>query len=211
MMTITLRGSTGTYYFKYFVEREDLIGAFSMAYLLALASGAAITPILTRFMDKKALLSVLMLAVGVLSVGFYFIPKDQIALMFVVQVLIGLCLGPKSPLVFSMYADTADYSEWLNGRRATAMVFSAAAFSQKLGGAFAGAMIGWVLASMGYVANEQQSDASVNGIIFLVTVIPAVFAFIAVWCIRFYPLDSNQLSQVQADLADRKGSQEWSQ
>ncbi|MDC2888352.1 hypothetical protein PN838_05655 [Psychrosphaera sp. G1-22] len=34
-----------------------------------------------------------------------------------------MCLGPKSPLVFSMYADTADYSELKNGRRATAMIF----------------------------------------------------------------------------------------
>ena len=210
MMAITLRGSTGTFYLKYYAEREDLIGAFSMAYMLALASGAAITPVLTRYIDKKPLLTILMLAVGVLSVALYFVPAQQIVLMFVLQIAVGFCLGPKSPLMFSMYADTADYSEWQNGRRATAMVFSAAAFSQKLGGAFAGAMIGWVLASMGYVANQQQSDASVNGIILLMTLIPAVFAFISVWCVRLYTLDKQTLDTIQSQLAERKTMQEWS-
>ena len=208
MMTITLRGSTGTFYFKYYVEREELIGAFSMAYMLSLAVGAAITPILTRYMDKKPLLAWLMFAVGALSVGFYFVPKDQVELMFALQVAIGLCLGPKSPLVFSMYADTADFSEWKNGRRATAMVFSAAAFSQKLGGAFAGAMIGWMLASMGYVANQSQSPDSVHGIVLLMTLIPAVFAFIAVWCVRFYSLDNDTLNMVQGELAESKSANE---
>jgi GPH family glycoside/pentoside/hexuronide:cation symporter len=39
-----------------------------------------------------------------LSIAFFFIPKDQIALMFALQIVIGLVLGPKSPLAFSMYA-----------------------------------------------------------------------------------------------------------
>ena len=89
---------------------------------------------------------ILMAIVAALSLVFYFVPNDNITLMFVLQILIGLALGPKSPLVFSMYADTADFSQWRTGRRATAMIFSAAAFAQKLGGALAGAMIGWMLA-----------------------------------------------------------------
>jgi len=201
MMTISLRGSTGTFYFKYFVGREDLIGSFSLAYMLSLAVGAASTPLLTKFFDKKTLLTLLMLVVAILSIGFYFVPKDQIELMFTLQILIGLALGPKSPLVFSMYADTADYSQWKTGRRATAMIFSAAAFAQKLGGAIAGAMIGWILASMGYVANQVQSGASEHGIILLMTLIPGIIAILAVITIRFYPLTDEQQKQIQHDLS----------
>jgi GPH family glycoside/pentoside/hexuronide:cation symporter len=200
MMTISLRGSTGTFYFKYYVGREDLIGSFSMVYMIALAVGAASTPLLTRFFDKKKLLMILMSAVAVLSVAFYLVPKDQIALMYGLQILIGFCLGPKSPLVFSMYADTADYGEWQNGRRATAMVFSAAAFSQKLGGALAGATIGWILASLGYVANQAQSGASEHGIVLLMTLIPGVFALLSVFLIRLYSLDEKTLTDIQLQL-----------
>ena len=200
MMTISLRGSTGTFYFKYYVERPDLIGSFAMVYMIALAIGAASTPLLTKFIDKRRLLMILMAIVAVLSLTFYFVPKENITLMFVLQILIGLALGPKSPLVFSMYADTADFSQWRTGRRATAMIFSAAAFSQKLGGALAGAMIGWLLASLGYAANQVQTDASQAGIVLLMTLIPAVFAAIAVPLIYFYPLDDKKLAKLQQDL-----------
>lgn len=204
MVTISLRASSGTFYFKYYVGEEGLIGSFTTVYLISLAVGAALTPVMTKFMDKKALLLLLMTVVAVLSLAFFFIPKDQIVLMFVVQALIGFALGPKSPLVFSMYADTADYSEWRTGRRATAMVFSAAAFAQKLGGALAGATIGWVLATMGYQANSTQTAESELGILILMTIIPAAFAFLAVIITRVYPLSSEELERVQSELYTRK-------
>lgn len=200
MVTISLRASSGTFYFKYYVEREDLIGSFTFVYMISLAVGAAITPILVRFLDKRRLLILLMTIVGVLSAVFYLVPKDSITTMFVLQAMIGVCLGPKSPLVFSMYADTADYSQWKTGRRATAMIFSAAAFSQKLGGAVAGAGIGYVLAYMGYSANEVQSSDSQLGILLLMTLIPASFAMMAVFCIKLYPLTAQQLEKIHADI-----------
>lgn len=204
MLTITLRGSSGTFYFKYYVGQADLIGSFATVYMLSLLVGAASTPILTKFCDKKKLLTILMVVVGVLSIIFYFVPKDWVAVMFALQIAIGLALGPKSPLVFSMYADTADYSEWRTGRRATAMIFSAAAFAQKLGGALAGAMMGWLLGSMGYVANQTQSNASELGIVLLMTLIPGSFALISVFIVRAYPLGEEKLQKVQAELMQNK-------
>ena len=121
--------------------------------------------------------------------------------------LIGLVLGPKSPLAFSMYADTADYTEWKTGRRATAMTFSAANFSQKLGGALASFIIGLVLASLGYVANEAQSDASKMGIVMVISIIPGIFALIAAFIMRFYTLDNNSLAKVQDELSERKAKE----
>lgn len=203
MMTISLRGSTGTFYFKYYAERPDLIGSFAMVYMIALAIGAASTPLLTKYIDKRRLLMVLMSLVAALSLTFYFVTKENITLMFVLQILIGLALGPKSPLVFSMYADTADFSQWRTGRRATAMIFSAAAFSQKLGGALAGAMIGWLLASLGYAANQVQSSASQEGIVLLMTLIPAIFAAIAVPLIYVYPLDDKKLVKLQGEIQQK--------
>ena len=115
-----------------------------------------------------------------------------------------MALGPKSPLAFSMYADSADYTEWSTGRRATAMTFAAATFSQKLGGALASADIAWVLAGMGYVANSAQSQASLTGIVLLLTVIPGAVALLAAWTMRFYPLDDGLLRRIQLELAARK-------
>ena len=205
-ITITLRSSTTAYYLKYYVQRPDLMGAFVPAYMAAAAAGASLTPVLTRFIDKKPLLIILMSGTGVLSMAFFFLPKDQIALMFALQIATGLLLGPKSPLAFSMYADTADFTEWRTGRRATAMTFAAATFSQKLGTALAAVVMGWVFTSLGYVANIAQTSRSQTGILVLMSFIPAAFAFVAAGLMMFYQLDSKKLAQIQKDLAERKAA-----
>jgi len=174
--------------------------------MAAAAAGASLTPVLTRFIDKKPLLIILMSGTGVLSMAFFFLPKDQIALMFALQIATGLLLGPKSPLAFSMYADTADFTEWRTGRRATAMTFAAATFSQKLGTALAAVVMGWVFTSLGYVANIAQTSRSQTGILVLMSFIPAAFAFVAAGLMMFYQLDSKKLAQIQKDLAERKAA-----
>jgi len=206
MVTIVMRGGAGVYYFKYYLGRPELTGWFLGSYSLALAVGAAITPLLSRWCDRRRLLMILMGVVGVLSCAMYFVPPHAVGVAFALNLLIGLALGPKSPLAFAMYADTADYTEWRTGRRATALTFAAATFSQKLGGALASAMIAWVLAAMGYVANQSQSDASQQGIVLLMTVIPGLVALLAAWTMRFYPLDDAQLAHIQQALAERKAA-----
>jgi len=168
------------------------------------AAGASLTPVLTRYVDKKRLLILLMSTTGVMSVAFYFIPKDQIALMFAGQIAIGLVLGPKSPLAFAMYADTADYNEWRTGRRATALTFAAATFSQKLGTALAAAVMGWVFTALGYVANAAQTPRSQTGIVMMMSFVPAAFAFVAAAVMLLYSLDNRQLAEIQAGLAQRR-------
>ncbi len=204
MVTIVMRGGAVAYYLKYYVGRPELTGAFLGSYSLALAAGAALTPMMTRVIDKKRLMVWLMATVGILSCAMFFVPRDAIWALFALNTLVGLALGPKSPLAFSMYADCADYTEWRTGRRATAMTFAAATFSQKMGGALASATIAWLLGAMGYVANQAQSDASLLGIALLLTVIPGVVALLAAWVMRYYPLDDSVLVQVQADLGARR-------
>ena len=152
----------------------------------------------------RPMLQWLMAAVGVLSCAMFFVPADAVWTMLALNCAIGLLLGPKSPLAFSMYADCADYTEWKTGRRATAMTFAAATFSQKLGGALASAVIAWMLAAMGYVANQAQSDASRMGIVLLLTVIPGVVALAAAWVMRLYPLGDRELARIQDELRLRR-------
>lgn len=206
MMTITMRGGSAYYYFTYYIERPDLISSYLFWQMIAYAIGAASAPLLTRHIDKARLLMSLMLIVGVLSLLFFFIPKDMIWAMFTLNILISLALGPKSPLTWSMYADAADYNEWKHGRRATAMTFSAATFSQKLGGALGSAIMLWILAAIGYVANEAQSGSSQLGINILQTAAPSAFALIAAIVVSFYTLTGERLELIQNELRQRSHS-----
>lgn len=204
MVTITLRGGSSYYYLKYFAERPDLIPNYLTFQLAALLIGATLTPVLTQYVDKTKLLLILMGLVGIFSFAFFFVPKDGIVAMFVLNVLISLCLGPKSPLTWSMYADSADYTEWKTGRRATGMTFAAATFSQKMGGALGSSVMLWILAGIGYVAKEAQTDASKDGIVFLQTVLPGIFAIVAAAVVVFYPLTAEKLEVIQKELKERE-------
>jgi GPH family glycoside/pentoside/hexuronide:cation symporter len=206
MGSITLRMTSAAYYFKYVVNRPELLGTFVPAYLLAAAAGTACTPLLTRFIDKRKLMIGLMLTSTVLSAAFLFVPADNIVAMYALQIALGLVLGPKSPLSFSMLADSADFNEWRHGRRATGMTFAASSFAQKLGTAVAVAVIGALFSALGYVPNAVQSADSQAGIVWLMSVIPAAFTLIAAVLMVFYTLDNPTMARIQADLAARKPS-----
>ena len=206
MGSITLRMTSAAYYFKYVVNRPELLATFVPAYLLAAAAGTALTPLLTRWVDKRRLMIGLMLASTVLSAAFLFVPSDAIVAMYALQVALGLVLGPKSPLSFSMLADSADYNEWRHGRRATALTFAASSFAQKLGTAVAVAVIGALFSALGYVPNAAQSAQSQTGIIWLMSVIPAAFTLMAAVLMAFYTLDNPTMARIQAELAGRKSS-----
>jgi GPH family glycoside/pentoside/hexuronide:cation symporter len=206
MLSITLRMTSAAYYFKYVVNRPELLATFVPAYLLAAAAGTALTPFLARFIDKRKLMIVLMLASTVLSAAFLFVDATQIWLMYALQIALGLALGPKSPLNFSMLADAADFNEWRNGRRATAMTFAASSFAQKLGTAVAVGVIGAIFTALGYVPNAAQSADSQAGIVWLMSVIPAAFTLLAAVLMIFYTLDNPTMARIQRDLADRKSS-----
>ena len=205
MVTATLRTGSAAYYFKYFVQRPELVAGFIPAYMGAAAVGAALTPFLTRFFERRRLLMLLMAATAILSSAFFFVPKDKVEWMFALQIAIGLVLGPKAPLSFAMFADTADYNEWRTGRRATAMTFAAATFTGKLAIAFGSGIMGLVLTAHGYAANVVQTERSQSGIVLLISVIPAVFAFLALLAVVFYRLDDHTMAKVRTDLAARYG------
>lgn len=122
-----------------------------------------------------------------LSIIFYWFDKDQLVWIFIFQILISICAGSIFPLLWSMYADCADYSELKTGNRATGLIFSSSSMSQKFGWALGSAMTGWLLAYYGFQANEVQSAESIHGIRMFLSFFPAIGTVLSVFslaCIR---------------------------
>jgi GPH family glycoside/pentoside/hexuronide:cation symporter len=166
--------------------------------------GVMLTKAFSQLMGKRNLYILLMGLTTVLSALFYFIPKDQIVLVFIGHILISFVLAPTAPLIWAMYADTADYSEWKWKRRATGLVFSAASFAQKMGYTLGGAIAGWLLAYFGFKANVIQTEATQNGIRLLISVIPAVGSALAALTALFYTLDEPLMKKIEQELTERK-------
>jgi GPH family glycoside/pentoside/hexuronide:cation symporter len=118
-----------------------------------------------------------------------------------------MLFAPTSPLLWAFYADTADYSEWKNGRRTTGLVFSAASFSQKLGWAIGSSLFLWLIGSIGFHANVQQSLHVQTGIRYMMSFFPAVVGFLSAGAVLFYKLDDSTMVQIESDLKQRRALQ----
>ena len=198
-------GGAIMYYFKYFVKIPSLGGGFMLAGTISNLAGVFATDILTKWMGSKKMVYFVnsMLTVP-LMVAFYFLGPNDIVIMFILTLIGGLLSGPMSPIVWAMYADIADYSEWETGKRTTGLFFSAATFAQKMGWTLGGAAAGWMLAWYGFEANIEQSAETIHGIKMLMSWIPGAGCLIAGVLVLFYKLDDKTMIKIEKDLTKRR-------
>ena len=140
----------------------------------------------------------------ILSIIFFWFDKSNLALIFVFQILISICAGSIFPLLWSMYADCADYSELKTGNRATGLIFSSSSMSQKFGWAIGTALTGWLLGYFGFQANETQNPETINGIKMFLSFLPAVGTVLSVIFIAFYPLNEKRVKEIGDELKEKR-------
>jgi len=221
ILFVATRMSVTTHYFKYYVgtqtlsflgksytfEFDVLTSAFNtVGQAFALLGVIATAPMARLFGKKRAFLILFVLA-ALSTAVFYFLKPEHLLLIFLFQILNTFSSGPLTPLLWAMYADTADYSEWKNGRRATGLVFSASTMSQKFGWAIGTAFAGWLMSFFGFKANIVQSDQVQHGIVMLMSVIPAALGALSILVMYFYKLDDKTMEQIQAELEARRTSE----
>ncbi len=202
---VSIRGACLIYYFKYFVGREDLTSAYLVAGTVCSLAGVVLTAPLTRLFGgkKRTYIGLTLINAATLLPMFFAGPKDLV-LIFGCQILGSLFTGSLNPLVWAMYADTADYAEWKFGGRATGLIFSAGTFAQKMGWTIGGALAGWLLAFYGYQANIAQNAGTLLGIRLLVSLLPAAACILTVIAAGFYNLDATFLARIAEELQVRR-------
>ncbi|MBQ0137313.1 MAG: MFS transporter [Bacteroidales bacterium] len=212
----SIRDGATVYYFKYFVNEGNHAGItlFGIPFVLSglyLAVGQAsnilgvilAAPISNKIGKKRTYLAAMVIAT-ILSVIFYWFDADQLVLIFVFQFLISICAGSIFPLLWSMYADCADYSELTTGNRATGLIFSSSSMSQKFGWAIGTAVTGWLLAFFGFEANATQSPETINGIRMFLSILPAIGTLMSVLFIAFYPLSEKKMYEITTALNEKR-------
>ena len=212
LTNVAMRGGATVFYFKYYVGDDgtplflifDKTAVFLSLSTFALIGGVMMTQFLCKRFDKRHLMIALTLGNAVAMSAFYFIPPEQYWLMVAVGSLGTFIVGPTPALVWSMYADCADYGEWKSGRRTTALIFSGAQFAQKLGLAVGAGLSGYILFLFGFVSNELQSSTSMAGIRLMFSVFPAILAVLSAVAIIFYRLDGDRVKQIERELAERR-------
>lgn len=193
------RYAVASYMFTYCLGGDITLSSLIINFTVFMGIGEAIcmifggiSPAFTKWVGSKRMAfvwsSVICLASSVI---FFFIPMsaDYIWIMIAVSVITSIGCGLYSPLLWSMYADVADYAVEKNGTAATGLIFSSGTMAQKFGGAISGSLIAVLLGWAGLTTETSMETGetivtisdleSVKSMVWsLFSIIPAAIALV---------------------------------
>ena len=183
---------------------EENVQLFNVIGTLALIVGIPFSkPLAIKFGKRNVFLASSLIS-GFFFILLYLPSAENIISIYVLNILAKLTYAPAVPLLWTMIADTADYSEWKNERRSTGLVFSAATFAQKAGWGIGGALAGWLLALYQFIPNAEQSATALTGIKLMISVFPGILYMFCAVLLYFYTIDHKTCIVMQKDLELRR-------
>ena len=234
-ITLAMKGGSYVYYFKNYVDAERLtkfiqpitgflsknginffgedpvsagFGLFNAGGIIFMIVGIGLSKPLADKYGKRNVFGIWLFISTLFILAFYFFLPKSVPLMFASQILHGFSYGVTIPLLWAMIADVADYSEWKNNRRATAIIFSAMMVGLKVGLSVGSSLLTWILGLYHYVPNSDaaQTASAVNGTKMLVSVYPSIPFLIGAALLFFYQIDKKKEVQIETDLKQRRNA-----
>ncbi len=203
------RYAVAGYMFSYCMGGDITVGSLIINYTVFMAFGevtcmvfGGVSPIVAKWLGSKRKAFIFSGVICfVTSVIFFFIPMDPkyIWVMIGVSVVTSAGIGIFSPLVWSMYADVADYATQKNGISSTGLIFSSGTMAQKFGSAISGSLIAMLLGLAGaHMVNDQFGNpvidpASITSSVLsmvwaLFSLFPAALALVLILLSYLYPI-----------------------
>jgi glycoside/pentoside/hexuronide:cation symporter, GPH family len=226
-ITLALKGGSYVYYFENYVGKDQLtqfldpikpflptfendismgLGVFNGGGILIGLIGIMLSKQFADKYGKRNVFGVSLFISTLFIILFYFYPPTSIGLILGSQILHMFFYGISTPILWTMIADVADYSEWKNNRRATAIIFSAMMVGLKGGLSIGSSLLTLILGIFNYQPNSEtgQSAETINGIKLLVSVFPAIPFLIACGLLFFYEINKKMELKIEAELKERR-------
>jgi Na+/melibiose symporter-like transporter len=231
-ITLAMKGGSYVYYFNNYVDRASLtkfvspivhflsniglnvfgedpvsagFGLFNAGGIIFMIVGITLSK---RFADKygkRDVFGTCLFLSTLFILAFILFPPTSVELMFASQILHGFFYGLTIPLLWAMIADVADYSEWKNSRRATAIIFSAMMVGLKAGLTLGSSILTGILGLYHYVPNsEVQPPEAIQGVKMLVSVYPSIPFLIGASLLFFYVINKKMEVQIENDLKQKR-------
>jgi Na+/melibiose symporter-like transporter len=242
-ITLALKGGSYVYYFKNYVDKERLIyfispildflsgiginffgadplsagfGLFNAGGIVFMIFGIGLSKRLADKYGKRDIFNLFLFISTLFITVFYFFTPSSVELMFVAQIGHGFFYGITIPILWAMIADVADYSEWKNNRRATAIIFSAMMVGLKGGLTIGSSLVTSILGAYGYITKETaqsqgttiefipQPESVIEGTRMLVSIYPSIPFLIGCGLLLFYEINKPMEIQIETELKQRR-------
>ena len=234
-VSLAMKGGSYVYYFENFISASILttfinpvleflssiginffgndpvsagFGLFNAGGIIFMIVGIGLSKTLADKYGKRNVFGLFLFISTLFIIMFNFFKPSSVELIFGAQILHGFFYGITIPLLWAMIADVADYSEWKNKRRATAIIFSAMMVGLKLGLTIGSSLVTKILDYYGYDANSLsgQGTEAILGIKLLVSIYPAIPFLLSVGLLFFYEINKTKETQIELDLKQRRNN-----
>jgi glycoside/pentoside/hexuronide:cation symporter, GPH family len=188
------------------------LGLFNAGGIIFMIVGISLSKKLADKYGKRDVFMTSLFISTLFIIVFYFFSAKSVELMFASQILHGFFYGITIPLLWAMIADVADYSEWKNNRRATAIIFSAMMVGLKGGLSIGSALVAWFLGVYNFVPKDNnnpdltiiQPETAIQGTKMLVSIYPAIPFLIGIGLLFLYEINKKMEVQIESDLKQRR-------
>jgi GPH family glycoside/pentoside/hexuronide:cation symporter len=177
---------------------------FNMSGQFVTVAGVLCSTYLSLKFGKKAVAIAGFSLTTVFMALFALIPPTSVGTLFLMEYARALAYAPTIPLIWSMFADVVDYSEWKTGRRITGVIYATILFGLKTGLSLGGAMAGWLLRGYGYRPNTAQTAHALDGIRLTISLFPTILFGVVIICLICYKISRNLNIEIQDELAERR-------
>ena len=164
-----------------------------------------LSPPLARRFGKKTVAVAGFSLSAVCAFGFYLLSPSNTTGMVWLTAIGSVVYAPTIPLIWAIYADVADFSEWKTGRRFTGMVFASIGFGLKAGLALGSASFLWIMAGF-FRYNTKFPDAAdaVAGYRTCCAIVVGLLFVVCSFLLAGYPLNKRMTIQMADELAGRR-------
>jgi len=160
---------------------------------------------LAKIFGKKTIAVVGFALSTVSALSFYLLAPTNTVGMVVLTFVGSVVYAPTIPLIWAIYADVADYSEWKTGHRFTGMVFASIGFALKSGLALGSASFLWIMAGFfGYDTKLPDAPQAVAGYRACSGIVVGILFAICTVLLLCYQLNKRVTIQMADELAERR-------
>ncbi len=156
-----LTGASGTYYAKWILGNDNLIGLMGAVGLIPTIAGFALVgPMVKKLGIRKTLQ--LSFAVGIVGAAVRVIFPASLIVTLTAGLLPSFATVPIMCLSGTMNSLTVDYNDYLYSNRIIGMSASTGGFGSKIAAGFGGSLIGWILAGAHYDSSAAAATSAVR-------------------------------------------------
>lgn len=199
-LVFTFKMAFMNYYIKYNFNAIDLLPYVMLCIAVGSIIGSVLAPYFGKKIGKKKLISIGMVGVALLGTILYFVGYNSLIAVIAINSVIAIFDGANLIMFYTLLTNTVEYGQYKTGERREGVVFSINIFKTKMAGAIGGAIGALALASLGFMANVEQTKFVLDGMHIFFTLIPSLLVLLALVPLRKYDLSDEKYFEILEEL-----------